>query len=68
MLVETGVTYWGVNGKREIRRKVNLIETRTSGTQYVNYTNKKMNGLDGSTSWTKRKNFEEWAKGIYAKD
>lgn len=38
MNVKQGNTYWGMVGSREVERRVNIIETRSSGTQYVNWT------------------------------
>ncbi|WP_240416704.1 hypothetical protein [Paenibacillus periandrae] len=68
MRIEKNVTYWGNVGKREVNRKVNIIETRTSGTKYVNWTQKKKDGSDGQNSWTELRKFEAWVKGIYEKN
>lgn len=65
MKLAKGVTYWGYLGKRQVERLVNVIETRSSGTRYVNWTHKKKDGSDGKSSWTEEKKFSEWAKGIY---
>ncbi|MEK8128386.1 hypothetical protein WMW72_10770 [Paenibacillus filicis] len=65
MHVKSNVTYWGMAGKREVKRKVNSIETRYLGTQYVNWTLIKKDGSSGMSGLMERGKFEEWAKGIY---
>lgn len=65
MQIQKGATYWGYVGKREVYRKVNIIETRSSGKNYVNWTQKKKDGTDGQTRWTELEKFKEWAKGIF---
>lgn len=63
--IKEKVTYWGMVGKRQVERRVNIIETRSSGTQYVNWTHVKKDGSEGERSWTERRKFTEWAMGIY---
>ena len=65
MQIKSGTTYWGYVGKTEVRRKVNIIETRNSGKQYVNWTQQNMNGSTGQTRWTELVKFREWAKGVF---
>lgn len=63
--IKNGVTYWGIEGRRQVERRVNIIETRNSGTRYVNWTHKKKDGSEGQQRWTEYRKFAEWAKGIY---
>lgn len=63
--IKQGVTYWGYQGNRQVERKVNMTETRSSGTRYVNWTHVKKDGTHGASKWTEYKKFSEWAKGIY---
>lgn len=63
--IQRGVTYWGYLGKREVERRVNIVEIRNSGTQYVNWTHIKKDGSEGKSSWSRRDKFQEWIKGIY---
>lgn len=65
MIVKRGNTYWGYVGGRQVERHVNIIETRNSGTQYVNWTHIKKDGSPGKSRWTERRKFEEWAKGLF---
>jgi hypothetical protein len=65
MIAKKGVTYWGRTGGRVVEKRVDLIETRNSGTQYVKWTFKKKSGADGNSSWTERRKFEEWIVGVY---
>ena len=65
MVIKKGVTYWGLVGTRKVERRVNLIETRSSGTRYVNWTHKKKDGSDGKNNCMELSKFTEWAKGIY---
>lgn len=65
MKIEKGVTYWGYAGKRETERRVNIIETRNSGTQYVNWTHIKKDGTEGKHQWSRLEKFKEWAKGVF---
>lgn len=67
MKIEKGTTYWGFVGQREVNRKVNIVERRSTGTKYVKWTQKKKDGSDGQTGWTELRKFEAWAKGIYEK-
>ncbi|WP_421136161.1 hypothetical protein [Staphylococcus warneri] len=63
--IKKGTTYWGYIGKRETRRKVNMIETRSSGNRYVNWTTIKKDGSEGQTGWARLDKFREWVKGVY---
>lgn len=63
--IKNGATYWGVVGKKEVERRVNIIETRSSGTRYINWTHKKKDGSDGKSSWTEYQKFADWVKGLY---
>ncbi|WP_438498041.1 hypothetical protein [Paenibacillus sp. IHBB 3054] len=65
MIVKQGNTYWGYEGKREVQRRVNLIETRSSGTQYVHWTGIKKDGSEGKKAWAERRKFSEWARGLF---
>ncbi|MFS0841205.1 hypothetical protein [Paenibacillus sp. 1P03SA] len=65
MQIIRGVTYWGIEGSREVERRVNVIETRSSGTQYINWTRIKKDGSEGKTQWTEREKFAVWVKGVY---
>ncbi len=65
MIVKQGNTYWGIVGQREVERRVDIIETRSSGTQYVKWTHIKKDGTLGKSSWTERRKFEKWAKGLF---
>lgn len=67
MIVRQGNTYWGYEGKREVQRRVDLIETRNSGNQYVRWTAIKKDGSEGKKTWTERRKFEEWVKGLFEK-
>lgn len=65
MKIEKGVTYWGLVGTRETNRKVIAIETRSSGTEYVNWISIKKSGDQGKRSWTRLDKFQGWVRGIY---
>ncbi|MGG3456936.1 hypothetical protein [Paenibacillus rhizolycopersici] len=65
MIVKQGNTYLGMVGGREINRRVNIIEIRNSGKEYVRWTQIKKDGTHGKSSWTEKSKFEEWAKGLY---
>ncbi|MFB0847312.1 hypothetical protein [Paenibacillus oleatilyticus] len=65
MQIKKGITYWGMEGKRQVERRVNIIETRSSGTKYVNWTHIKKDGSEGKHRWTALRKFETWVKGIY---
>ncbi|MFF0828720.1 hypothetical protein ACFYU8_18055 [Brevibacillus sp. NPDC003359] len=65
MQLQRGTTYWGYIGTQEVHRRVNLIETRSSGKEYVNWTQKKKDGTEGQTRWTELGKFKDWVKGIF---
>lgn len=65
MNIQRGVTYWGYEGKRQVERRVNVIETRNTGTRYVNWTHIKKDGSEGKRQWSSLDKFQTWAKGIY---
>ncbi|KWX71598.1 hypothetical protein AMQ84_27120 [Paenibacillus riograndensis] len=67
MTVEKGNIYWGYEGKREVQRRVDIIETRNSGTQYIHWTGIKKDGSEGKKTWTERRKFEGWVKGLFEK-
>ncbi|MCC3381917.1 hypothetical protein ACFQ5D_17960 [Paenibacillus farraposensis] len=64
--IQVGTIYWGKLGKSETWRKVLQIQTRESGTAYVQWVTVKRDYSLGNPKWSKWDTFRNWVQGVLA--